>query len=586
MLEANRPRPHTCDHSRLARAVLALTVALAAGGALADEPAGWLGDGDGVFPDQHPPMTWNVADGRNILWKTRLPNWSNSSPVVAGSNVFLLAEPLDYSPILLCVNAETGQLRWQTPLDAVEALPAERQADARKLAKEMWAWNRRMTHLWNEMFAFHQEHRDQFEGMDPKEPVRQQWEAYLARVKELGAQFKGFRSGAGGYQTRFDLPRRGQVDQKIRKLNDLGLGWSHWEYHGTWDGVGYPTPVTDGRRVWTVTAHNLYSCHDASGKLLWQKRFPPASQDELSDAQRKVRSDRRGKVRFPWGWPGPGHFSTSPLLVEGKLVSQAGAWVRCMEADTGKLLWKYPLRGAIGQNMSVPRVMELGGRKVIVPSVGENRVGPPGDDVLRLSDGKVLGQVPGTTSAKTSCTGPMIVDGDVVVHYAGDWRDRDVIATRLGLSADGESLTTEELWRITKNTIRNFSLWRAVVHDGKLYHADVILDARTGKVFRDRLPSSRRRYTWRSGMIVGNAFLSINHQEGEFLFRDLATHKVVGQASLPVNPPGGAPDNLKIDNERGLKWSVLSAAAPYPYKDRLYIRSYDYLWCIGKGEKD
>jgi outer membrane protein assembly factor BamB len=471
-------------------------------------------------------------------------------------------------------------------LDATAALPPGERKEIAEFARRRWDWNRRMIHLWTEMYRFHRAHKEQFRGLEPNARVRDEWNAYLDRVKKLGVEFRGFPSGAGGHQAHFHVPRNSAARRANRRLTELGLMWGHWVYFGPWEGITYPTPVSDGERVITVTAHNLYSCYDMDGRLLWLRRFPPADKADLSAEQLErvtPQGKRRRRGRWPHGWPGQGHFSTSPVMVDGKVISQAGMWVRCLDAGTGKVLWAHPLRGTIGQNMAVPAVVELEGTKAVITSVGEKRVGPDGDDVYRLSDGKLVGVLPGTTSAKLSVAGP-ILSGDVVVHFSGHWRDRTVHGTRLMLEGDGDeqSLETRSLWSMKKNRIRNFSLWRAVLHDGKLYYRDVVLDADTGKVLATGLPTARRRYAWWSCLVVGENLLTIDHDRGEFLFRDLKTGKKTGQASLPVNPPGGASDELKWSQTRFGPWPVLGAGSPFAARDRLYVRSFDYLWCIGR----
>ena len=47
------------------------------------ERAGGAGDGQGV------PLTWNVARGENIRFKTKLPGMGNSSPIVYGDRIFV-----------------------------------------------------------------------------------------------------------------------------------------------------------------------------------------------------------------------------------------------------------------------------------------------------------------------------------------------------------------------------------------------------------------------------------------------------------------------------------------------------------------
>ena len=47
------------------------------------ERAGGSGDGQGV------PLTWNIARGENVRFKTKLPGMGNSSPIVFGDRIFV-----------------------------------------------------------------------------------------------------------------------------------------------------------------------------------------------------------------------------------------------------------------------------------------------------------------------------------------------------------------------------------------------------------------------------------------------------------------------------------------------------------------
>lgn len=71
-------------------------------------------DGSGVYGVATPPIKWGMA--RNMAWKQALPAASGSSPVVAGSNVFVTTAP----HTLHCLKAEDGSIVWSkthTPKD-------------------------------------------------------------------------------------------------------------------------------------------------------------------------------------------------------------------------------------------------------------------------------------------------------------------------------------------------------------------------------------------------------------------------------------------------------------------------------------
>ncbi len=70
---------------------------------------GWRMDGDGRYPDANPPMSWSTSEG--VVWKTSMPAWSNSSPVLVEgkSLIVVLSEPDE----IIAVNAKDGSVVWK-----------------------------------------------------------------------------------------------------------------------------------------------------------------------------------------------------------------------------------------------------------------------------------------------------------------------------------------------------------------------------------------------------------------------------------------------------------------------------------------
>ncbi|MBI2807256.1 MAG: PQQ-binding-like beta-propeller repeat protein [Planctomycetes bacterium] len=68
------------------------------------------------------PTVWD-KDGRNIVWRTRVPGAGNSSPIVWGDHIFLTsADPKGTKRFVHCFNRQTGKLRWtrQAPVRPAE----------------------------------------------------------------------------------------------------------------------------------------------------------------------------------------------------------------------------------------------------------------------------------------------------------------------------------------------------------------------------------------------------------------------------------------------------------------------------------
>ena len=82
-----------------------------------ERPAGYRGDGSGVYPAATPPLSFSEQGKTNLLWVTKIPKvWSHSPPLVAGKRVFIEGEP----DTTLCLDADTGKILWQDSLDLLE----------------------------------------------------------------------------------------------------------------------------------------------------------------------------------------------------------------------------------------------------------------------------------------------------------------------------------------------------------------------------------------------------------------------------------------------------------------------------------
>ena len=79
------------------------------------EPARWPRfrgpGGAGVSDAQTIPVAWTAADH---IWKTKLPGRGHSSPVVWDGKLFVTcADPQSAARRILCLDAETGRIRWR-----------------------------------------------------------------------------------------------------------------------------------------------------------------------------------------------------------------------------------------------------------------------------------------------------------------------------------------------------------------------------------------------------------------------------------------------------------------------------------------
>jgi len=80
--------------------------------------------GNGVSAYKNVPTTWDGKTGEGILWKTAIPLPGENSPVVWGDRIFL-SGATDKKREVYCIDAATGKILWQQPVDTPEGTAAE-----------------------------------------------------------------------------------------------------------------------------------------------------------------------------------------------------------------------------------------------------------------------------------------------------------------------------------------------------------------------------------------------------------------------------------------------------------------------------
>lgn len=81
--------------------------------------AGWRGDGTGHNPGATPPVVWGTDS--NVVWRTRLPSWSNGSPALGTDRIFVTSEP----NTLIALSTDTGEILWSASSPGEDTLSEE-----------------------------------------------------------------------------------------------------------------------------------------------------------------------------------------------------------------------------------------------------------------------------------------------------------------------------------------------------------------------------------------------------------------------------------------------------------------------------
>lgn len=92
------------------RPALAALLALMAGTAAAENWPAWRGPrGDGVSSEPDVPLHW--SEKQHLAWKTRLPEWGDSTPAVWDDAIFVTSQQ-DDNNLLLRIDRHSGAIQW------------------------------------------------------------------------------------------------------------------------------------------------------------------------------------------------------------------------------------------------------------------------------------------------------------------------------------------------------------------------------------------------------------------------------------------------------------------------------------------
>jgi len=230
--------------------------------------------------------------------------------------------------------------------------------------------------------------------------------------------------------------------------------------------------------------------------------------------------------------------SSSPLLVGNTLVLLIGD-LYALNAETGDQLWRAPAR----QRWGTPIHARAGEVDLVVS---------PGGEIVRLSNGQVIA----TNVSDLSYCAP-IVDGGIVyfIQHGGK-------AIKLTTAGDG-SVRAEARWETKPAKERYYA--SPLLHDGLIYAINQkavfsVIDAKTGEVIHQRELDLGKRSTVYSSVTLGGRWLYVTGENGVTL----------------VLEPGREPKQVARNELE--RWR----SSPVFDGERMYVRTRDRLYCIGK----
>jgi len=194
------------------------------------------------------------------------------------------------------------------------------------------------------------------------------------------------------------------------------------------------TPVVDGKLLFAQSCKGEFQClNTEDGKVVWRKNFV----DDFGAIFIGEKGQAAGGSR---------HGNTGSPVIDGEnIIVQVGsakeAGIVCFKKATGDVVWK-------SQNdqsaYAPPVIATIAGVKQVVSFTAEALIG------LNTTDGKLLWRVPMKTALGRHVTTPVVSDDVVFVasHQVG------LIATKI--TKEGDALKATELWT-SKDLAINFS---------------------------------------------------------------------------------------------------------------------------------
>jgi hypothetical protein len=278
------------------------------------------------------------------------------------------------------------------------------------------------------------------------------------------------------------------------------------------------TPVSDGECVYVTFANSAVAAYDLAGKRKWAIALGQAAG-----------SDGR---------------SSSPVLVDGKLVWICGH-LHAMDCATGKILWESE---DVGESFGTPITITMGGKPALVTPTGM---------VVRVTDGKVLGEEMG----ELSCPSP-ISEGRMV-YWVGD----AVYAYKV--PDKDEPFQVDETW---VDSLDGEIYASAILHDGIIYTAAnhavfYAIDAATGSLIYEKpLPIAPNRQTQEDAFVYSSVSMA-----GNLIYVSNTLGETV------IIKPGKKYEEVSVNRlQEG------SAATPIFSGNRIYTRAGSSVICIGK----
>lgn len=319
------------------------------------------------------------------------------------------------------------------------------------------------------------------------------------------------------------------------------LLWQQTVYEGTvYDyrhkrgNYAAPTPVTDGKYVWTYFGSEGVYCHDFNGKLIWKQSLGPI-----------------GTVGMGVG--------TSPVLFENLLILQCDqefdgkeSFMTALDKKTGKEVWR--IKRPVQVSWATPVIAKTGTRNELITSANEFIISydPKTGQELWRSEG-----------VKANAIATPLLGHGMVIASTG-YPSKNIIAIKLGGSGVLDK-TDKIAWKYNKGTayVPSPILYGDYVYLMNDQGALTCLNAKTGEMVYEggRVPVNAKFYG-ASPVAFEDKILLTNDDGETFVIKAGPKHEVLKTNSI------GEPCRTSIAIADG----------------KLFIRGDKHLFCIGNKD--
>ena len=294
----------------------------------------------------NPPLNWSAKEGKNILWKTKVPKPGMNSPVIWGNRLFLTGAD-ESSRQIFCFETDTGKLLWRHDADGIPGSPPKDKLpevmETSGLAAPTAITNGRYVAA---IFA-------------TGDLVCLNMEGKRIWARNLGVPDNHYGHASSLISHRNMLfVQYDQTEGSKLLAFDLSSGNPAWQVKRSV--ISWSSPIlidNKGRMELVLTNSKAVDSYDPkSGKILWHVEClggevaPSATYangivcvaNESATASAIDVANHGSGAKILWQWDETLPDAASPLVNEDFLIlPTAFGVVSCLDVKTGKLLWEH-----------------------------------------------------------------------------------------------------------------------------------------------------------------------------------------------------------------------------------------------------